>query len=497
MLSKNKILLAVGGVVILALIALSPIPKLLALTAGLDGYAWSDGMGWIDATPSTSQVSINSETGALSGYAWGDNIGWVNLTGVTVGLNVDKTLTGAVSGAGYSCSVFASGCSGALRESYQTGGWDGKISMQNVRVSTTPDAEGKYSFSGHAWSDLNTMWINMTGWKFALTPTTDYILSVTKDTTDTTGVYSVSPVGLDKSAPYPPGTSVTLTAKNSSGANLATCWRDGTTVIDASSKVDTYTLTMNSNHNVVVGCGTGGEGTVTGGGNGNVAGNPCAGVIIDGTGPYTENDAVFLSLADSLGNGFMADWSTDNPLVRCTSPASSCSFTMPRGDVRVTISNCSAVPPGTIGTVLIKTGAYEGIVFAKQGGSPYPWASQPFKVEVRDESNNLVTTPFNLNFSWSGASTANGAAFPADCVGNIKIINKDTTCNSGTTGLSGITVNDAYYKLCFTNRCANTTTGYSRFNGTWNVGVTEGGNPLPTTVDGYQTKLRYSDATHQ
>jgi len=483
MLSKNKIFLLVGGMVVLALVALSPMPKLLAQSAGMavSKYIWSDGMGWIDAANSGSQVTINSDTGVFSGYAWGDNIGWINMAGVSVPMTADGQPIGSVTGNAYACSVFASGCSGALKTSDQTGGWDGKISMQNVKINADK------TFSGYAWSDLNTMWVNMSLLKFTLGPT-NYILSVHKETGDTTGVTSVFPVNIDSSASYSPGTVMILTAKNL-GANQPTCWRGCATTVTSDAKSSTYACKMDSNKDVFVGCGTNGSGTVTGGGTGNVAGNSCAGVTISGVGTYLKNTQVTLS-ASKGSDAIEGDWSSSPNTVLCTvTNSTGCTFMMPdpAENVLVNLSNCSVVPPSEITKVEIKTGIYDGIVFSKQGGSPYPWASQPFTVTVSPGD-----VAFDIGFDWASTD------IPSGCrdAGDIKIIaDLGVSSCSASTPVAPIDHN-GNYRLCFKDRCANATTGYSQLNKTWTVGVTNNGESL-TGVTGNTTKLKYSDATHQ
>ncbi|OHA60581.1 MAG: hypothetical protein A2556_00235 [Candidatus Vogelbacteria bacterium RIFOXYD2_FULL_44_9] len=469
MLSKNKIFLLVGGLVVLAVITFSPIPKLLALTVStaVDKYAWSDGMGWIGMSPkAVGDVSVDS-SGNFSGYAWGDNIGWINMAGVSVPVNIDgnPVPNSSVTGTAQACSVLSNGCVLPFRASDQTGGWDGKITMKNVTVS----ADGK-SLTGYAWSDLNTMWVNMSLLKFTLGA--NYTLSVHQEAGDTTGVTSVIPVGINETKTYTAVTPMVLTARNNLGVNQPTCWRGCATTITADAKSDKYNCLVDSNKDVFVGCGNGGDHTVTGGGVGGGVSGTCSGSDISGLGTYASGDTVTLSIP-----GFIAIWSGIPS--GCSVPGiETCSFTMPPQNVVVSASGCTDVPPSDITDVTIKTGAYQGIVFSKQGGSPYPWASQPFTVTVTPRD-----AIFDIDFDW------NNTSIPAECItsNNIRIIADSGSYSCVNAPSVAIKSNDTY-RLCFANRCAGTD-GYSRLNKTWTVNL--------TGVNGKTTKLKYSDATHQ
>ena len=476
MLSKNKIFLLVGGLVVLAVIAFSPMPKLLALTVStaVDKYAWSDGMGWIGMSPkAVGDVSVDS-SGNFSGYAWGDNIGWINMAGVSVPVNIDgnPVPNSSVTGTAQACSVLSNGCVLPFRASDQTGGWDGKITMKTVKVSS--DSQ---KLTGYAWSDLNTMWVKLTGLTFTLG--TNYILSVHKELGDTTGVTSVFPVDIDRSNGYTPGTAMILTAKNS-GVNQPTCWRGCATTVTSDAKSSTYPCKIDSNKDVFVGCGNGGDYTVTGGGVGGGVSGTCSGSDISGLGTYASGDTVTLSIP-----GFIAIWSGIPS--GCSVPGiETCSFTMPPQNVVVSASGCTDVPPSDITDVTIKTGAYQGIVFSKQGGSPYPWASQPFTVTV-----NPGAAAFDIGFNW--------ASIPLECRddGDIKII-ANTDVSSCSAGTQEVPIDhNGSYRLCFKDRCADPITGYSQLNKTWTVNVTNKRTDLPVSVAGNTTKLKYSDATHQ
>lgn len=63
--------------------------------SGITGYAWNENYGWINLSPSSSGVKINS-AGTLSGYAWGQNAGWINFSGT--GINCSGHFSGSASG---------------------------------------------------------------------------------------------------------------------------------------------------------------------------------------------------------------------------------------------------------------------------------------------------------------------------------------------------------------------------------------------------------------
>lgn len=138
------------------------------------------GLGWVsfsnktDGTAIPYGVFIDSATGDFSGYAWSSNIGWitfnafemqkcstnriqpniignpdspdncidaspkkaqVNITTDTSGKIIGGT--GLVTGWARACSIFVSGCSGAVRPDNQTGTWDGWIRLSGVTTSGT------------------------------------------------------------------------------------------------------------------------------------------------------------------------------------------------------------------------------------------------------------------------------------------------------------------------------------------------------------------------
>lgn len=91
---NKKILYSIASmtlIFVLAVIASTVKPSFSdaqTTSSGLSGYAWSDGIGWINFNSpgiTGAQVMVNSTTGALSGSAWSAGAGW---------LSFDRAVTG-------------------------------------------------------------------------------------------------------------------------------------------------------------------------------------------------------------------------------------------------------------------------------------------------------------------------------------------------------------------------------------------------------------------
>ncbi|PIR46427.1 MAG: hypothetical protein COV07_04145 [Candidatus Vogelbacteria bacterium CG10_big_fil_rev_8_21_14_0_10_45_14] len=198
----------------------TPARSLVAQTGGfgddvgnLSGFAWGSdtvldsgtkgGMGWLSfsctnlGTCNATPYGVNLESnGSLSGYAWSSNLGWLSMcdgvvTGScgsppasgTAGVSVllseanitapHTSQTGKpVVGFGRFCSVFESGCSGALRSDSARGGWDGWVSFsgQNHGVvlkqndGTDGSGEPRDTFHGYAWGGGDVIgYLSMSG----------------------------------------------------------------------------------------------------------------------------------------------------------------------------------------------------------------------------------------------------------------------------------------------------------------------------------------------
>lgn len=165
--------LLVGLVITLAMFFL-PVNKDVAqadviVDGELRGWAWSSNIGWLSFNSKDTgagggaEYSVKFVTGrALSGYAWSSNIGWIKFNPDFTGpadmgdnfgakLMADRTIKGWVR----ACSVFVSGCDGALKPDYQRGGWDGWVKMIDVKYDS--DSNGYKDF---AWGGLNIGWLS-------------------------------------------------------------------------------------------------------------------------------------------------------------------------------------------------------------------------------------------------------------------------------------------------------------------------------------------------
>jgi hypothetical protein len=121
----------------------------------VSGFAWSSNIGWIsfnclDSSPGGTNndcaiadygVNIDPVTGNFSGYAWSEFIGYISFDAPDGGITCTSPCaklnpiaadgTRAVTGWARACSVFAVGCSGALKPASALGGWDGWIKLSD------------------------------------------------------------------------------------------------------------------------------------------------------------------------------------------------------------------------------------------------------------------------------------------------------------------------------------------------------------------------------
>ena len=156
--------------------------KLLAdANSNLAGYAWSSNIGWIKLNNCTDPANASTCTGSgygvnilpaapgtISGYAWSSNIGWITfndpscpLTGCTPGARADwanKNSDGSVNIKGWArtCSVYASGCSGALKNQAALGICNGIKDWSNKNVYDTGDTDTRCEWDGYIALDATT-----------------------------------------------------------------------------------------------------------------------------------------------------------------------------------------------------------------------------------------------------------------------------------------------------------------------------------------------------
>lgn len=177
------------AVAIALVIAVVPKATTTFAAAGdITGAAWSSNIGWINMKGSNYAVKIDTTgtTRNLSGYGWSSNIGWVSFNGAensgcptgTCQARVEWGTSGGpsvlVKGWARACSVFAAGCSGALKPQSDLGGWDGFISLGDskptdgvnfgVKLNTTTG-----NATGYAWGSEVVGWVDFSGVKFDVT----------------------------------------------------------------------------------------------------------------------------------------------------------------------------------------------------------------------------------------------------------------------------------------------------------------------------------------
>jgi len=149
-------------------------------TKDIDGYIWSDNIGWISMSNKGNsaipyQVTKNS-SGALIGWAWSDSVGWVRFDPAFVG---PTSYTGTekygvkVTGSGpYQIKGWARACAGTLDGKCGTtadhpDGWDGWIRfgndsfLTNSGVQVVDGANTKIKYRGYSWGDMVQGWVNI------------------------------------------------------------------------------------------------------------------------------------------------------------------------------------------------------------------------------------------------------------------------------------------------------------------------------------------------
>ncbi|HRY62257.1 MAG TPA: hypothetical protein P5056_00570 [Candidatus Paceibacterota bacterium] len=179
-----------------------PIPAIAQSGSNkLSGWAWSSNVGWISfnsddcttsanfinnacggngikklvdssGTPITYGVTLDSSNN-LVGYAWNPDLGYIyfggdsdNAGGIESAPEAPKTwarlsgnaVNSQITGWARACSVFASGCNGALKSNIQRGDWDGWIKMSDDAGTIKYGAyikdiatNGQKIFGGFAW----------------------------------------------------------------------------------------------------------------------------------------------------------------------------------------------------------------------------------------------------------------------------------------------------------------------------------------------------------
>lgn len=123
-------------------------------TVVIEGWAWSDNIGWVSLQGPGYGFVYDTGTGVVSGYAWSEHIGWVS---------ANSSDTAAVCGSG-GARLKGENFSGFLRTlaggTVQSGGWDGCISLRGSGYGVTTADNPAYNpaVSG-AWGSDVVGWL--------------------------------------------------------------------------------------------------------------------------------------------------------------------------------------------------------------------------------------------------------------------------------------------------------------------------------------------------
>ena len=192
-----------ASIAIVAVMMIVGVPKAttaFAAAGDLTGPSWSSNIGWIDLGNNGASYGVKvATTGTvrnLSGYAWSSNIGWVSFNNADCPSgysNCQPRIEWGVAGGpavpfkGFAraCSVFVSGCNGALKYDSSgndtvRGGWDGFIALGDtktdgvdfgLRLDTTTGIVGPCnSAGGCAWGSEVVGWVDFSGVRLDIPP---------------------------------------------------------------------------------------------------------------------------------------------------------------------------------------------------------------------------------------------------------------------------------------------------------------------------------------
>ncbi len=197
-----KAFIAIGIVAIATVFFTTTFTK-ASTTDNIVGYAWSSNIGWISTNNCTSAGACTgpsygvtmAATGtprAITGYAWSSNIGWVSFNGsdtagcpasIPADTNCQARVVWGTSGGtsvavrgwARACSVFVSGCSGALKPTSSSGGWDGFIALHDTNTSDSASFGVTFNtstnqFMGYAWGSEVVGWVDLANVKLNIPP---------------------------------------------------------------------------------------------------------------------------------------------------------------------------------------------------------------------------------------------------------------------------------------------------------------------------------------
>lgn len=155
-LKKLALTLSFALVLLAAMFIFSPASQ--AAEFEMDGYAWSENIGWVHFKGVNYGVTINTNSGILSGYAWSEHLGWLSFD--------SNDLGGCPSGL---CEARfnknngrLTGWAKFLAAEDSDGSWDGWVKLDgapnNANKVTLNQDTGE--FEGWAWGDKVVGWIS-------------------------------------------------------------------------------------------------------------------------------------------------------------------------------------------------------------------------------------------------------------------------------------------------------------------------------------------------
>ncbi len=168
-------------------VAQADLADLPTSTVELNGYLWSDNIGWVSlncrtggaastnvCASSNYKVILTKSTGLLSGYGWSNNIGWIKFnvpSGYPVAAGnsqVSARASNDPSSSGLILGGWVRACAGTISPSICTdmtnstisGGWDGWISLRGTTHSIIISSTGDTSATSYGWGGMVVGWVN-------------------------------------------------------------------------------------------------------------------------------------------------------------------------------------------------------------------------------------------------------------------------------------------------------------------------------------------------
>ncbi len=243
------------------------------------GYFWSSNIGWIslnDCSNVADQSTCNPTAsygvtilpvapGTISGYVWSSNIGWITFnssgcptSGCTPGAYVtwNNDGTGTVKGWARACSVYASGCSGSLKDDSSLGSWDGYIALDSGSAGGSAGSWGltigtDHTIGGYAWGSEVLGWIkSITGSVYLGGPTAQLAANPASIKKGDSSVLTVTATNIDgaNSCAITPQGSTTAIAGLTMVQGTTGAWTGTVSVSPASTTQYTVDCTKSTQH---------------------------------------------------------------------------------------------------------------------------------------------------------------------------------------------------------------------------------------------------------